>query len=111
MPTYDYRANYRAGLANFVHVMQERWPEDQRAVPIMPAPPKIDYEVIWQLHTAYAQTAAAEARQALLGGGGRRRALKLADLLEAGHRLLDDSARLQVETRRRGVIEKCRLRA
>ncbi len=59
MPTYDYRADYRAGLSQFVSEMQRRWPEDQRAVPIMPAPAKIDFDVIWDLHKTYASALAA----------------------------------------------------
>lgn len=56
MPVYDYRANYASGIARFVEEMQARWPQpDKRAIPIQPAPPHIEYQVIWDLYNEYAR--------------------------------------------------------
>lgn len=59
MAVYDYRASYSAGIARFVGQMQQRFPDaEQRAVPIHPAPPSIDYQIIWDLYDGYAKRVA-----------------------------------------------------
>ncbi|RAV04371.1 FtsK/SpoIIIE domain-containing protein [Mycolicibacter senuensis] len=72
MAKYDNRANYSAGIGRFVAAMQARYPEpERRAVQVRPAPPKIDYQIIWDLYHGYAQQIAASTPQV----PGRRFAL------------------------------------
>ena len=72
MPVYDYRASYSAGIAKFVQAMQQRFPDpEQRAVLIQPAPPVIDYQIIWDLYDGYARRVA----EATPSQPGRRAAM------------------------------------
>ncbi|MEB3022942.1 MULTISPECIES: FtsK/SpoIIIE domain-containing protein [Mycolicibacter] len=72
MPKYDNRANYSAGISRFVDAMQARYAQpEQRAVPIRPAPPRIDYQIIWDLYDGYAKQIAASTPQV----AGRRTSL------------------------------------